>query len=128
LTDPDEIGGEIMNYYKFHLKKILALTAVVASVIAVGFWAPRPARAATADIFAAKCATCHGKDGSGNTSMGKAMKLRDLRSQEVQAKSDTELHDFIAKGKSPMPGYQSQLGKEQIDDLVAYLRELAKKK
>lgn len=77
--------------------------------------------------FKAKCVMCHGADGSGNTPMGKKMKLRDLRSPEVQKQSDAQLSEVIVKGKSPMPGYEKQLGKEKIRDVVAYLRELGKK-
>ena len=56
------------------------------------------------------------------------MKVPDLRSKAVQSKSDTDLHDFIAKGKGIMPGYGSQLSKEEINDLVVYIRQLGKKK
>src|SRR5258706_2509401 len=35
-----------------------------------------------AAVYKAKCAGCHGADGSGQTAMGKAMKLRDLGSAE----------------------------------------------
>jgi cytochrome c6 len=81
-----------------------------------------------AELFKSKCAGCHGPDAKGQTSMGKMLKVKDLTSEEVQKQSDAELHDIIAKGKKPMPAYGTQLKKEQIDDLVAYLRELAKKK
>jgi len=46
----------------------------------------------------------------------------------VQSKSDAELADVIAKGKGVMPAYGSQLGKQQINDLVAYVRHLGGKK
>lgn len=87
----------------------------------------RPAAGQGETVFKDKCASCHGPDGSGQSAMGKMMKLRDLRSAEVQSKSDAQLTEFIAKGKTPMPAYEKQLSKEQIRDVVAYLRELAKK-
>ncbi len=77
--------------------------------------------------FKAKCSMCHGADGSGNTAMGKKLKLRDLRAPEVQKQSDTQLTEIIAKGKSPMPAYEKQLEKGKIREVVAYLRELGKK-
>ncbi len=77
--------------------------------------------------FKAKCAMCHGADGSGDTAMGKKMKIRDLRSADVQKQSDAQLAEIIAKGKSPMPGYEKQLDKDKIQKVVAYLRELGKK-
>ncbi len=78
--------------------------------------------------FDAKCAMCHAKDGSGNSPMGKNMKVPDLRSKAVQSKSNAELESFISKGKGIMPAYGSQLSKEEISDLVVYIRQLGKKK
>ncbi len=78
--------------------------------------------------YKAKCAMCHAADGSGNTPMGKKLKLRDLRSPEVQKQSEAKLEEIIAKGKSPMPAYEKQLDEKKIDEVVAYLRELAKKR
>jgi mono/diheme cytochrome c family protein len=70
---------------------------------------------------------CHAADGSGDTAMGKKMKLRDLRSADVQKQSDVQLAEIIAKGKPPMPAYEKQLDKKKIDEVVAYIRELGKK-
>jgi cytochrome c6 len=77
--------------------------------------------------YKSKCAMCHGPDGSGDTTMGEKMKVKDLRSAEVQKQTDAELAAIIAKGKSPMMAYEKQLDKAKIDDVVAFLRELAKK-
>src|SRR6266567_7683855 len=74
--------------------------------------------------YKAKCAMCHGADGGGDTVMGKKMKVRDLRSDDVQKQTDAELAGIISKGKSPMQGYEKTLDKAKIDDLVAYLRDL----
>jgi hypothetical protein len=56
------------------------------------------------------------------------MKLRDLRSAEVQKLTDAKLYEITAKGKGKMPGYEKSLGAEQVKQLVAYTRELAKKR
>jgi mono/diheme cytochrome c family protein len=78
-------------------------------------------------LFKAKCAVCHGVDGSGNTVMGKKLNVRDLRSPQVQKISDTELNHIIARGKEKMPSFEKALGRDQVDQLVSYTRELAKK-
>jgi len=78
-------------------------------------------------VFTSKCVICHGKDGSGNTPMGKNLKIKDLRSDEVQKLTDAQLYEFIAKGKKPMAAYEKDLGKAKIDDIIAYIRTLAKK-
>lgn len=77
-------------------------------------------------IFEDKCATCHGEDGSGDTVIGKAVKAADLRSADADKKTDTELYQQIDKGQGIMPRFGSSLDKEQINDLIAYVRELGK--
>lgn len=75
-------------------------------------------------VFSAKCATCHGQDGSGNTSVGKSLKAADLRSADVQKKSDADFYTQVEKGKGKMPPFGLALNKTQIDDVVAYVRQL----
>src|ERR1700746_4124905 len=69
---------------------------------------------ASADLFQAKCASCHGPDGKGETAMGKSMKVKDLASADVQKQPDTDLTTIIEKGKKPMPGYEGKLTKDQM--------------
>ena len=108
---------------------LLALSTLVAgsylAVLAPGVWAKGNTKAG-ASLFDGKCAMCHGKDGSGDSPMGKSMKVPDLRSKVVQKQTDTQIYDVIAKGKKMMPQYGSQLSKEQINNLVAYIRTLKK--
>jgi mono/diheme cytochrome c family protein len=80
------------------------------------------AAADAAAIFKSKCASCHGANGSGQTAVGKSMKLRDLRSAEIQGMSDDALFNVIAKGKGKMPGYSKSLGDDTCRALVAYVR------
>jgi mono/diheme cytochrome c family protein len=77
--------------------------------------------------FKAKCAICHGPDGKGETAAGKSMKVRSFADPEVVKTSDDDLGTAIAKGKNKMPGYEKSLKPEQIKELVAYIRSLAKK-
>jgi len=81
---------------------------------------------AGADTFKAKCAACHGATGAGDTTMGKNLKLKDLGSAEVQKQSDDELTTTITKGKGKMPSYDGKLTKEQIGELVKFIRTLKK--
>jgi cytochrome c6 len=84
-------------------------------------------RADGAGDFKAKCAMCHGADGSGTTATGKALKLRDLGSSDVQSQSDAQLTEIVSNGKNKMPAYKGKLTDDQIKGLVAYIRGLAKK-
>jgi mono/diheme cytochrome c family protein len=76
--------------------------------------------------FKAKCAMCHGADGKGDTAMGKKFGLKDLGSAEVQKMSDADLTGIITNGKDKMPKYDGKLTKEQIADVVKYIRTLKK--
>ena len=81
-----------------------------------------------AKVYKTNCALCHAADGSGETASGKALNAKDLRSPEVQAKSDAELAEVIAKGTGKMPAFGQKLSADVIESLVAYIRALPKKK
>jgi mono/diheme cytochrome c family protein len=85
------------------------------------------AQADSAALFKSKCSLCHGEDGSGNTPSGKALKAKDLRSDEVQKNSDVELTEVVTKGRNKMPAFGQNLKPDQIQQLVAYIRHLGKK-
>jgi mono/diheme cytochrome c family protein len=90
--------------------------------------AARAADDATVKLYQTKCAACHGADGSGATTVGKALKLKDIRDAESQKISDADMATLVAKGKDKMPANEKTLKPEQIKSLVAYVRELAQKK
>jgi cytochrome c6 len=86
------------------------------------------AQSDAAKIYKTNCVLCHATDGSGSTASGKAMKAKDLKSPEVQGKSDAELAEFITEGKGKMPAFGKKLKPDDIKQLVAYIREMATKK
>jgi cytochrome c6 len=75
-----------------------------------------------ATLFKAKCVACHGADASGKTPVGQKLGIKDLRSAEVQGKSDAQLSKIISDGKGKMPAYGKTLKAEQIHQLVAFIR------
>ena len=77
-------------------------------------------------IYKAKCAMCHGPDGAGQTTMGKNLKLRDLRSADVQKQTDAALTKVITDGKGKMPAYKGKLTPADIESVVAFIRTLKK--
>jgi mono/diheme cytochrome c family protein len=101
-----------------------ALLLVVALLLSAG---PVRAQADGDSLFKSKCGDCHGANGSGNTAEGKNMNLRDLRSADVQKQTDEELIGITANGKGAMPAYKDKLTGDQIKQLVAHIRDLAKK-
>jgi cytochrome c6 len=78
---------------------------------------------AGAATFKTKCVSCHGVDGKGK----EALKTQDWSSAAVQQMSDAELTAITTNGKGKMPAYGKSLKPDQIQDLVAYIRSLAKK-
>ena len=112
---------------KMHLVRRLAHSTVLVGLITVGASFSQ-AEGGGQTLFKTKCAACHGVDGKGEVPAGKKLGARDLSSTEVQSQSDAQLTDFINKGKNKMPAYGTKLNKDQTNDLVAYIRELGKKK
>jgi mono/diheme cytochrome c family protein len=96
---------------------------------------PTPATTATvkraplsgSQIYAAKCSACHSSDGSGTGTVGKSMKIPSLISPQVQEKSGEALAEIISNGTGKMPSYKKKLSPEQIQMLVAHIRELGQK-
>ena len=82
------------------------------------------AAADAAAVYKSKCASCHGANGGGATATGKRLKLRDLRSPDVQKLTDDQLVAIISKGKGKMPGYHKSLGATTCKALAAYMRQL----
>ncbi len=75
-----------------------------------------------ADLYKAKCAMCHGADGT-----SKMANVPALGGADVQGKSDADLKTVIEKGKAPkMPAYAGKLTDAQIDDVVKFIRTLKK--
>jgi mono/diheme cytochrome c family protein len=74
------------------------------------------------------CASCHGADGKGNPAMIKAMGEKGLNivTKEVQSKKDDELIKVIVEGQGKMPASGKNLSKQEQQDLLAYMRSLAK--
>jgi mono/diheme cytochrome c family protein len=105
-------------------QKIFVVAAIVIASAGVG-------AAGDAKVtWVQNCASCHGKDGSGNTTMGKKLGVKDYRDAKVQAAfSDAEVERAIKEGvktngKETMKPFGSKLSDADIKALVAYIRSL----
>lgn len=78
-------------------------------------------------LYDTNCAKCHGPDGSGNTTVGKAVGAKDLRADEAKKLTDAEISTQIDQGKGNMPPFGGTLNKAQIDSLIPIVREFSKK-
>jgi len=96
------------------------LLLVLVLVIAL----PAAVLADGAATYKAKCTACHGADGSGQTPVGKSLKVKDLRSPEIQKLTDAEITKSLASGKGKMP--PSKLAADDIKAVIGYVRSLKK--
>ena len=85
------------------------------------------AQGSGADTFKAKCTMCHGEDGLGNTSVGKAMGVVSYKEPDVKKLTNAEMTTIIKNGKNKMPAFNGQLTDAQIKDVLVYIRTLQKK-
>ncbi len=110
-----------------HMKSIIAgLALMVGTAVA----------ASAADVEAnwnKHCASCHGKDGSGDTKMGKKSGAKDYRDPKVQAeiKPDEALKNVKAgmkeDGKEKMKPFADKLSDDEIKELITYIKKFEKK-
>jgi mono/diheme cytochrome c family protein len=79
-----------------------------------------------ADTYKTKCSAGHAANGAGDTMLGKKLQIRALASADVQKQFDDKLATIIGKGKNRMPPFDRKLSKDQIGDVVKYIRSLKK--
>ncbi|MGA9656418.1 MAG: c-type cytochrome [Polyangia bacterium] len=103
--------------------------ALVASGLLV-LWVSAAALAGAPETFAQNCAGCHGKDGKGQTTMGKKLSIKDLTDAKVQAAAkdadwDKAISDGVkdAAGKVVMTGFKGKVTPEDIKALVKLCRD-----
>lgn len=109
------------------LRKLVFCAAVFA-LGALLFSSSAIAQDSAADLYKTKCASCHGADGKGDTAMGKKLGVKAFSDPEVAKSSDQAWFDATKKGKGKMPAYDGKLTDAQINDLVKFMRSLAKGK
>jgi mono/diheme cytochrome c family protein len=96
------------------------------SLLSISLALPAMAQQTGEATFKAKCAMCHGTDGTGNTQIGKNMKIRSLKSADDIKETDAELLKQTKEGVGKMQGYVGKLTDAQIQDVVTYIRTLQK--
>lgn len=107
-----------------------AAAAALLAGLALGVSMPCRAQDA-AKLYVANCAGCHGPRGKGNgPSAGVLIPPPGDFSQTLRGRSDQWIAHVIEKGGAGshmvavMPAYGGLLTKAQVDELVAYIKEL----
>ena len=99
-------------------RKIFVFATIIIASAAIGVAADPAAN------WNQLCVSCHGKDGSGNTAMGKKLGLKDYSKE--QSFSDAEATNIIKNGKGKMKGYKDKLSDADVKALLGYVRSLKK--
>jgi mono/diheme cytochrome c family protein len=116
------------------MKKSVLLFAL--TIAAAFLLAPFAASAAdAAELWTKNCAKCHGKEGKGDTKVGKKMNVKDYSDPAVQAKfTDDDLFKLTKEGagepkdgEKPMPAFADKLKDDEIKALVGHIRSFKKK-
>ena len=81
-----------------------------------------------AEVYAAKCAGCHGKDGKGNPRL-KDRGIPDFTSADWQKNhTDAQIKEVVENGKAPaMPKWKGKLSDDDITSVVGQLRAFGPK-
>jgi len=89
---------------------------------------------AAMQVFKKECVRCHGEQGKGDGPAGKLLKVKPADwsdTAKMSKVSDQELTTGISKGgtsvgKSPlMPGFASKLKPQDIQNLIALIRQMS---
>ncbi|MFZ0632554.1 MAG: cytochrome c [Acidobacteriaceae bacterium] len=104
-----------------HRIRTAAMILLAASIAAPAF-----AQSAGADTYKAKCAMCHGPDGTAATPMGKMMKIPSFKAPDQAKATEASYIATTKDGKGKMPAYNGKLTDGQIKDVVSYIRSLQK--
>ena len=84
------------------------------------------------ELWEKHCASCHGKDGRGETKMGKKAGVKDYTDPKVQdsLKDDAAIKAIKGgvkdKGREAMKPFAEKLSDDEIKSLVSHLRSFKK--
>jgi mono/diheme cytochrome c family protein len=100
-----------------------ALSATLA--VLLGLCATAGAEPDGAALYQAKCASCHGADGRGETAAGKALKVRSLLEPRWAAQdAPAAIAKAVREGAPGMPPMASKLGAAEIEAVAQATRDL----
>jgi mono/diheme cytochrome c family protein len=109
------------------MKRTITVTLTILAASALTSWASN-AQA----LYDKECARCHGKDGKGNTTMGKKTGAKDYTDPKVQAEmTDEQAFKSIKHGMKDKAGKTLMKAYDNISDadikaLIAYMRTFKK--
>jgi mono/diheme cytochrome c family protein len=137
------VNSQKLHEWGYSMLRRMFSLAMVASLAVLFLTITRNASAQKGDaaaamqVFKKECVRCHGEQGKGDGPAGKLLKVKPADWSDTAKMSkltDQELTTVISKGgtsvgKSPlMPGFASKLKPEDIQNLIALIRQMSGKK
>lgn len=123
---PPNVGG-YNRYENTPMKRLLLTTGLLVAFANVSLAADAK------ESWTKHCASCHGKEGKGDTKAGKKADVKDLTDAKYQASfTDEQMFKQIKEGmkdkngKEKMKPFGDKLTDEEIKALVAHVRGLKK--
>jgi cytochrome c6 len=107
------------------MRKIVQVACLWAAVVGMAA-VTVSAQSDGATVYKAKCASCHGINGTAPAAMAKSMGVKAASDPAVKSKSLAQMVELTRKGIGKMPGYAGKLTDAQIKDSVEYFRSLGK--
>jgi mono/diheme cytochrome c family protein len=111
------------------MKRILLLPALALALAAPAFAADE----AVVANYTKHCSSCHGKDGKGQTTMGKKLSVKDLTDKKIVAeiKDDQALKNLKEgvkdkAGKEIKKPFTGKITEPEMKALIAYAKDFAK--
>ena len=99
---------------------------MVVAMIAASTGTAAVAQNSGADIYKAKCQSCHGAEGTPNPGIAKAMGVKPVIDPSIKSLSEAQMITDTTNGKAKMPAFKGKLTDAQIKASVDYFRSLAK--
>jgi len=99
---------------------------MVAAMLAAALGTTAFAQNSGADIYKAKCQSCHGAEGTPNPGIAKVMGVKPVSDPSVKSLSEAQMIADTTDGKGKMPAFKGKLTDAQIKASVDYFRSLAK--
>lgn len=108
-------------------------TATITAALFAGAFCWSAAAADATENWNTSCAVCHGKDGKGETPMGRKLQIKDMTDAKVQdaltdADATKDIKDGITdNGAIKMKAFGDKFSADEIKALVAQIRSFKAK-
>ena len=112
------------------MKATTLANALATALVMGGLFCWSAAADDASGLWKMNCASCHGKDGKGQTMMGRRLAIKDLTDPKVQEsftdeKATKTIKEGITEnGQQKMKAYGDKFSDQQMKDLVSFVRSL----